>query len=250
MILRGREPEAGFLDHLEALRRRVLVAAGVFVVASVVSFIFVERISGALMLPFGGSAPDFVAIRPQEKLLTYLQLAAFSGAVVSIPVLIAQLAGFVRPGLTARELRPFRFAHLFAHILYIGGVCFSLLIIAPFAVRFFLRYAADDGVRPMWSIGEYVRLLRGIVVGITIVFQTPLVMVFLAAAGIVSIETFRGLRRHALVVAFLVGAFLTPPDVFTQVLVGVTLYLLFELSLFVARFFDGAEGDAKENGQT
>ena len=231
----SRTHEGGFLDHLEVLRRRILVVAAVFLVASVVAFLLIDRIFGLLVLPFRTDPPSFVAIKPQEKFITYLQLAAFCGALIAVPVLIAQLAGFIRPALTKEERRPFHLSHAFAHLLFLAGVAFSLFVIAPFAVRFFLSFAADDGVTPMWSIAEYARLLRGIVVGITLVFQTPLVMVFLTSVDIVSIDTFRRLRRHALVVAFLVGAFLTPPDVLTQILVGVTLYLLFELSLVLAR---------------
>lgn len=232
----------GFLDHLESLRRRLLVVLGCFVAATIAAFLLVDHVFGLLFLPFGRVPPELIAIRPQEVFVTYVQVAAFAGALVTVPILLLEVAGFVRPAFEGRERGAFEIIHAAAHLFYLSGVVFAVFVIAPFALRFFRSFGEQVEVEQLWSIGEYVRLLRRILIAIALVFQTPLVMILLTKTGVVETRTLRRYRKHALVAAFVCGAFLSPPDVFTQILVGGTLYGLFELSLILAGLLSPGTG--------
>jgi sec-independent protein translocase protein TatC len=232
----------GFLDHLESLRRRLFVVFGSFVAATVGTFLVVDHVFTLLFLPFERVAPELIAIRPQEVFVTYLQVAAFVGAVVSVPILLLEVIGFVRPALEPNERGPFEIIHATAQLFYFAGLFFSVFVVAPFALRFFRSFGESMDVAQLWSIGEYVKLLRRIVIAITVVFQTPLVMILVTKAGLIETRTLRRYRKHALIAAFVCGAFLSPPDVFTQILVGGTLYGLFELSLILAGLLSPGTG--------
>ncbi len=226
--------EGSFLDHLEVLRRKLLLTGLIFVVFSGTALGFAGEIIEVIRSAAGTTAPEFVYIKPQEKVITYFQMAAFVGAIATFPFLLAQLTTFIWPALNRGERRVVLASYLLMQLLFFGGVAFSGGIVAPFAVRFFATFAAGDDIAPVWSIGEYIKLVRGIVFGITLVFQTPLIMISLATSGVVPLDRLKKLRKVALVVSAIAGGVLTPPDVFTQLAVGTVLYALFELSLFVS----------------
>lgn len=225
-----------FLDHLEILRGKIIPVVLWFLLLSVFFFVFGEKLLSYLTAPLKELSVSLVYIKPQEKVISYLKAAFLAGFLVSFPLLVLQVASFVYPALTKGERSGFFLVVGSMLLFFAAGTVFAYLILLPFACTFFFSFAAGDGIQPVWSIGAYVSLASSLIVLIGAVFQLPLPLLFLVRAGFLEPKALKKYRKHAAVMAFLAAAFLTPPDIFTQAVVGTTLYLLFETTLLLARF--------------
>lgn len=227
--------EAGFLDHLEALRRSLLVAAGFFAAAAILSFLLSEPIVGFLRRPADEIGVPLYVLRPQEKFLTYLKISFSTALLATLPALLLLALRFVMPALTRSEKALLLPAAGIVLLLYLGGVAFAFCVVVPIALGFFASFRGADGIRQLWSFGEYVRILFSLVYAFCLVFQSPVLLLLLIRAGLLRIETLRRYRRHAILLILLLAAVVTPPDVLSQILVAVPLYLLYEGTILVAR---------------
>ncbi len=224
-----------FIDHLEILRYRIIAACIIFLLLTIVSFIFIDEITALLRSPVDPLEPDFVYIRPQEKFVTYLKAAVFSGLTASLPPAAVLFASFLYPALKKSERRSFIASVFMILILFAAGLLFAYFILLPFAMNFFVNFAKEDGVAPMWSIGEFYSVIISVLFGCALLFQAPTLLLFLMRIEVLQPKTLSRYRRHAVVLIFLIAAFLTPPDIFTQILVGVVLYLLYEMTIAAGR---------------
>jgi sec-independent protein translocase protein TatC len=224
-----------FIDHLEILRYRIIAALIVFLLLTIVSFIFVDEITALIRRPVDPLDLDFIYIRPQEKFVTYLKVAVFTGLTASLPPALILLSSFVFPALQQNERRSFIAAIFMIVLLFILGLLFAYFILLPFAMNFFVNFAKEDGVIPMWSIGEFYSVIITVLFGCALLFQAPTLLLFLMRIEVLQPKTLATYRRHAVVLIFLTAAFLTPPDIFTQILVGVVLYLLYEATVAAGR---------------
>ncbi|MFP4384526.1 MAG: twin-arginine translocase subunit TatC [Spirochaetia bacterium] len=239
--------DSSFIGHLEALRIRLLIVLGVFFAFSAAALVFVQDLFEFLLVPIKGIDIPLIYIKPQEKVLTYLRTGLFYGAAGALPFGTVILGGFVYPGLKRNE-RSVYFVSLFlALFFYIAGIVFAYVIILPFAVTFFGTFTSGDGIEPFWSMGAYFRISSSIILAMALVFQLPCVLLFLIRAGLVSPEGLAKYRKHAVIVILLTAAFLTPPDIFTQILVGAILYLLFEGTLAAGKIIIRRK-EKKNNG--
>lgn len=232
---KGQEKNIPFLDHIEELRRRILISVCFFLAASIVSFVFIDRIMIILQKPIEGHGIDLHYFKPHEKFFTYVKTAVFSGLAASVPFIFFQLFRFIAPALKHSRRKVF-FLSLFSMILlFFGGCYFSYSTIGPTAFKFFINFASDAEVAPVWGIGAYYDLLFKVVFLIGLAFELPVILLFLVAMDVISLRALARGRKIALLVAFVFGAVLTPPDLFTQLLVGATLYILYEATIITAR---------------
>ncbi len=221
------------IEHLEELRARLLAALGAFAVATVVAFLFVERILAVLIRPVG----RVVFLAPTEAFFVRLKVAALAGAFLSLPVVLYEIWRFVAVGLTARERRYTLSLLPFSLALFAAGAAFAFFAILPLGVRFLLSYRTETLV-PMISIGAYTSFATAFVLAFGLVFQLPIVILFLARLGLVTPATLAGGRRYALLAIVVLSAVLTPGgDVVSQLLMALPTYLLYEVSIWVARIF-------------
>lgn len=221
------------IEHLEELRARLLWAVASFAVATALSLLFVERILNLLIRPVG----QVVFLAPTEAFFVRLKVAALAGVFLSLPVVVYQIWRFVAVGLTRAERR-YTLSLLPASVLlFVGGAAFAFFAILPVGVRFLLGYRTETLV-PMISIGAYTSFATAFVLAFGLVFQLPIVILFLARLGIVTPATLAAGRRYALLGIVVASAILTPgTDVFSQLLMAVPTYLLYEASIWVARIF-------------
>ena len=231
----GHEKRMPFLDHLEELRKKLLVTLFFFLAATVAAFIFIEPIMTFLELPIDGYGLTLHYFKPHEKFFTYVKTAVFTGLVATVPFLIVQVGLFVSPALKSKEKRVFNLILFFLVLLFAGGCFFAYTAIAPTAFRFFIGFAAEDGVLPVWGIGAYYEVLFKVVFFIGLAFELPLILLFTVAVDILSVRALARGRKIALLVSFIFGAVLTPPDLFTQILVGSILYILYEVTILAAK---------------
>jgi sec-independent protein translocase protein TatC len=256
----SKEKEMSFLDHLEELRWHLMRAAlsvvvfaiGVFLARD---FVFNDIIFGpkqpdfffyravcALSNAIGlgdklcMSPPDFdiITVEFGEQFITHLKVSMVLGMAISMPYIFWEIWRFIKPGLLPIEKKSARGFVFISSGLFISGVLFGYYIIAPFAVSFLAGYQIE-GVRATSSLASYVSYLTMFTIPTGLVFQLPIVVYFLSKVGLITPEFMRTYRRHAFIIILIVAAAITPPDVVTQLLVGIPLYFLYEVSIFVSK---------------
>jgi sec-independent protein translocase protein TatC len=224
-----------FLDHLEDLRRKILSVLVFFCCATALLFIFSERALLFLQSPLKGLEVSLYYFKPYEKFLTYMKLSFWGGVALSAPLALLQAGLFVMPALRKNEIKYLVLAGAVVPVLFIAGAAFAYRIIAPLALRFFLSFGAGDNVLPLWGFGDYASFLFAMLLAAGLLFQAPLLLLLFIACGVVSVSAVARLRPWIILGIALAAALLTPPDVVSQILLGVPLYLLFELTLAIGR---------------
>ncbi|GHU21295.1 Sec-independent protein translocase protein TatC [Spirochaetia bacterium] len=224
-------------EHLEELRRRIIAVLAVFTVISVPAFVFSDYLATFLMAPVADLGVALYTFDPAEKFLAYLHLAMWTGAVVSAPFCLLQIGLFVWPALQGKERQWTVAALAVVPVLFIAGAAAAYRFLSPTVLRFFLGFSSGDGIQPLWGFKEYLAMLFALMLATGLLLQTPLLLLAAFVLGIVTPKTVARFRPHIIFLIFLAAALCTPPDVISQVALGVPLYLLFELTLFIGRFF-------------
>jgi len=244
-------------EHLGELRKRIIVSLIALAVTFVIAFNYSEDIFKLIMFPLKYSLDFsvtklFVRFVPQDKLhntkLVFLapaeafwmnlKVAFVAGFLFALPVIFYQIWLFISPGLLQKEKKyvlPFIF---FATSLFLFGAAFCFFIVLPFAIGFLLTYKVGDFLMPMLSVGQYVDFCLKFVLAFGIVFELPIVIIFLTKLGIVTPEMLARNRKFAILLAFIAGAILTPtPDAFNQTLMAVPIIVLYEIGIWISPFF-------------
>lgn len=226
--------------HLEELRKRLIISVLALMVTTVVSFIFYEQIIDLLLRPADAlttateGGPRLVFIEVTEMLAVTLKVSLVSGLVLAFPIILFQIVLFVAPGLTSKE-RTYLFISMpFVALGFATGVAFGYFILVPPAMDFLLTWGGDIAT-PMIRIGNYVDVMVRLLFWMGVVFETPVVMFVLAKLGIVTWRGFARWMRYWIVVAFILGALITPTfDPINQSLVAVPLIFLYGAGIGLA----------------
>ncbi len=225
------------VEHLEELRRRLLVAIASLAAATVLCWFFADPLLSLLIRPVtAASGRGVIFVGVTEAFFVRLKLALLAGVFLSLPVVLYQVWAFVAVGLTPSERRYALWLLPPALVLFVGGALFALVAIVPVGVRFLLSYQVPGVLEPMISVGAYVSFLTAFMLAFGAVFELPIVLIFLAKLGVVTPAQLAGGRRYALVAIVALAALLTPGgDVFSQLLMAVPAYLLYEASVWISR---------------
>jgi len=254
------EKEMGFLDHLEELRRRLFFSALAIFAGGITLFISKDWLFETVL--FGPRNPNFVSYRVwcwlsqtigagdalcvQEigyelinttmlgNFTTHLLVSAIGGFVVAFPVVFRQFWLFIRPALKNREANAARGIGVATSILFFFGVFFGYFVIAPLSLQFLGNYELAD-VQARISVMSYMKTVASIALAAGIIFQLPVVVYFLAKAGLVTADGLKSYRKHALVGILVVSAIITPPDLTSQILVSMPVLVLYEIGISIAR---------------
>ncbi len=225
-----------FFLHLEELRQRLLFSLCVFFAAFVVSFYFSHALLDFLIGPLRAFNQSQIYFQePYEAFLIHIQIAALAAFVISSPVLLTQMWVFIAPGLYEKEKKLFVPVIAASIALFLFGTWFAYQFAIPWGLYFLLSFQTES-LRPLLRIGPYFSFLIGMVLAFGVLFEFPVVIIGLVKLGIVNTRALAKSRRIIIVVLFIVAAILTPsPDPFSQVLLALPLFLLFEGSLWIAR---------------
>ncbi|MFO7965808.1 MAG: twin-arginine translocase subunit TatC [Desulfobacterales bacterium] len=228
-----------FTEHLEELRKRLIISFIAVGVGFAVSYGFKEDIFKMLTRPLiavMGEGDKLIFTGLPEAFFTYLKVALLSGLMLAAPVVIYQFWMFVAPGLYKNERRILLPIVLLSSIFFIGGSLFGYFIVFPFGFKFLLGFASET-IRPLPSMREYLGFSAKLLLAFGVVFELPLVLTFLARLGVVTVDTLKKNRKYAVLLFFIGSAILTPPDVVTQVMMSLPLMVLYEISIIGAKFF-------------
>jgi sec-independent protein translocase protein TatC len=220
------------LEHLVELRQRLIKAILALIITTLVSLLFTRRFLALLTAPMGDNLPQ--AISPTETIVIYFKVALIGGLVLAMPVIIYQLISFIVPGLLPHEKRYLLIIVPAASLLFASGIAFAYYVMLPAAIPFLLGFMGDI-IRQQWSIEKYISLVTGLLFWIGVIFETPLVIMFLAYLGVVSPSTLWKNFRYAIVIIAIIAAVATPtPDPINMALLMLPLVLLYLLSILLA----------------
>ncbi|MEK7777447.1 MAG: twin-arginine translocase subunit TatC [Chloroflexota bacterium] len=220
--------------HLEELRRRLFIAALAVAIGTVIAFVFHREVIQFLIRPATKTGTPLIFTELTEMLGVSMKVSLMGGLILALPVVAYELVMFVSPGLTLRERR---YVYLFLPgitIAFISGVAFGYFVLIPQGMGFLLTFNADIA-QPMPRIGNYIGLMLTLLFWMGVVFEIPIFMFVLARLRVVSYKRFARWRRFAIVLAFLLGAVITPTfDPVNQSLVAVPIVLLYEIGIWLA----------------
>ncbi len=252
--------EMSFLEHLEELRWHVIRSALAIVVFAVVAFIMKDFIFNVVILK--PRTPDFwtnrmlfklselvhtdalkinqvplqlISIKIAGQFSMHIMTAIIAGVIVASPVVFYEFWRFIRPALYENEQKHARGAVFYTSILFILGILFGYYLIVPLSINFLGTYNVSSEVANQINLKSYIGSVVSIVVASGVVFLLPIFSYFLSKVGILTPQFMKTYRRHAYVVMLLVSAIITPPDIFSQILVCVPLVFLYEIGILISR---------------
>ena len=244
--------EGTLLSHLVELRTRLLKMSAAIVVVFIALLPFSRRIFSLVSEPLRDVLPGnaMIATQVASPLLTPFKLTFFTALFVAMPVVLYQVWAFVAPGLYRKEKR-FAIPLLASSILlFYLGIAFAYFVVFPLMFGFFTSIA-PEGVEVQTDIAQFLDFVTTIVFAFGLAFEVPIATVLIVWTGLVSLEKLSRARPYVFLGAFVGGMFLTPPDVFSQTLLAVPVYILYELGIVMARVFavrEEPEPGAEPNG--
>jgi sec-independent protein translocase protein TatC len=246
--------EMGFFDHLEELRWRIIKALIGVVLGMVLCWIFIDPLVNEVLLRpvveinrnlAPGQQPiKLQNLKPFGQVFLYMEVAIAGGIILSVPNLLYQLWAFIAPGLLPHERRYIRAIVAFSSLCFLSGIAFAYFVIIPSAMSFFAGFGTPE-IENDIAIGEYMSFIISVMLAAGVVFELPMVSWFLSRLGILTPAFMRKYRRHAIVIIFVLAAVLTPgTDPVSQILLGVPLIILYEISIWVSGWAARSRGRA------
>jgi sec-independent protein translocase protein TatC len=263
-----------FLDHLEALRWLLLkivvaVTIGAIAVFSFRDWVFDHIIFSPLQPEFltytafcdlthylNTLAPglidatagcfeevklNVIAPKMTTQFMTAILVSVIGGVILTFPFIMYQIWSFLRPALYKTEQKNARGLVFWTSILFISGILFGYFLIAPLSINFLGNFTVSKSIQNLPSLSSFMGILASTTLASGVVFELPILVYFLSKAGLLTPEFMRKYRKHSFVVTLLLSAIITPPDVFSQVLVSIPIVILYEFSIFISRFVQKAK---------
>ena len=249
----------GFLDHIEALRWHIIRSALVIVVAAIAVFIKIEWIFDRIIL--GPTHNDFISYKwfcalgrffhydsfclgeikmelqntaVTGQFMMGMSISMMLGFICSFPYVLWEFWRFVKPALKPSEVRYARGGVFWCSLLFFTGVLFAYYIVAPYTINFFGGYQLSPTIKNIITIDNYYDIMSNLLLYLGLVFELPIIVYFLSRIGILTPKFMKEKRKYAILILFIISEVITPPDLFSCLLVFIPLYILYELSVFIS----------------
>jgi sec-independent protein translocase protein TatC len=252
--------EMSFIGHLEELRWHVIRAAGSILVFAIIAFAYIKEIYHYVII--APAKPEFwtyrmlcqlaekveydelcikalnfklQAIGVGDQFTMSMTSSVIVGLIFAFPYAFWEIWRFIKPGLKASERKSARGAVFYVTFLFLSGVLFGYFIVTPLAVNFLANFTLDESIINEFSIASYISLVATLTLACGVAFQLPVVVFVLSKVGVLTPAFMREYRKHSMIVILIVAAVITPsPDIYSQILVAIPLFLLYEISIFVS----------------
>jgi len=252
--------EMTFLEHLEELRWHIIRALGSIVVFAILAWVYREWIYGSIIL--GPSKPEFWTYRMLCKLgdaigaeglcvdsinfklqnievggqfRMALMTAGIVGLLFAFPYAFWEIWRFIKPGLKYSERKAARGAVFFVTVLFFSGVMFGYYVVTPLVINFLANFTLDESIVNEFNIKSYISTIATLTLACGVAFQLPIVVFVLSKVGLITPKFMREYRRHSVIVILIIAAIITPsPDIFSQVIVALPLFVLYEVGIFIS----------------
>ena len=255
-----KETEMSFLDHLEELRWHIVRSAGAIMVFAIIAFVMKSFIFDVVIL--APRTPEFwtnqmftkfgdligseavkinqVALKMQSikiagQFSAHIMISIIAGFIIASPVVFYEFWRFIKPALYDKERKHASGAVFFTTILFLMGILFGYFLIVPLSVHFLGTYQASSEVENAINLGSYVGSVTTISLATGVVFLLPIFSYFLSKVGLLTPQFMKTYRKHAYVIMLLLSAVITPPDIYSQVLVCFPLVFLYEIGIMISR---------------
>jgi sec-independent protein translocase protein TatC len=251
--------EMSFLQHLEELRWHLIRSFSAIIILAVVAFIYKDIIfDGILIAP---KSPNFwtnrmfahfaeimhspslrindkpfelISIAMSGQFSTHIWISVMSGLILAFPYIIYEFWKFISPALYEKERRYAKYAVFAISALFFLGVLFGYYLIVPLSIHFLGSYQISESVKNTINLTSYFSTIASVTLASGLIFELPVIVFFLSKIGLVSPKFLRTYRRHAIIVILIVAAIITPPDIFSQILVTIPLIILYEVSILIS----------------
>jgi sec-independent protein translocase protein TatC len=254
------EAEMSFLEHLEELRWHIIRSVSFVIVFAVVAFIMKDFIFDTII--FKPKTPEFwtnrmlaklgelvgtdvlkinqnplklIALKMSDQFMLHFMVAIVVGLIISSPFIFYEIWRFIKPALYDKEKKHASGAVFFTSLLFILGILFGYFLIVPLSIDFLTTYSVSSEVENQINMRSYISTVTSITFASGIIFLLPIFSYFLSKVGILTPQFMKTYRRHSYVIMFLLAAIITPPDVFSQVMVAIPLLFLYEISIFISK---------------
>ncbi|MBL0107207.1 MAG: twin-arginine translocase subunit TatC [Ignavibacteria bacterium] len=232
------ESEMTFLEHLEELRWRIIKSAAGIIIGGIIAGIFINYImDDILLLPATRTIPPLKLqnIKPFGQFSLYMEVIIFGGALLSFPNILFQFWKFIEPALKPTERKYISSIVFFSTFCFLAGVVFAYFVLLPTALSFFSTFGSS-AIENIIAIDEYFSFIISTMLAAGLVFELPMVSFFLSKIGILKPEFMRKYRKHSIILILLIAGILTPsPDVTSQLLLAVPLFILYEISIVICK---------------
>jgi len=252
--------EMTFWDHLEVLRGSIIRSVIAIVAVSIIAFIFKKILFDQIILApknndfityrilcklgkmlstdsfcFDTSSINLININLAGQFMAHMMISLIAGLIVASPYVVWEFWRFIKPGLTAHERKNTRGAVLIISMLFFTGVLFSYFLVVPLMINFLGNYQVSEAVVNQISLTSYTGSVTTMTLIMGLIFEFPIVVIFLTKIGIVSPSLLKKYRKHTFVIILITSGLITPsPDVFSQLVVALPLYALYEISLSIS----------------
>ncbi|MEA3495142.1 MAG: twin-arginine translocase subunit TatC [Bacteroidota bacterium] len=251
--------EMSFFDHLEALRWHILRSVVVVIIFAIVAFIFKSFVFDSVILApkesyfptnrfFCHFAEKFnkdilcinqnplklINIKITGQFVIHITISLIAGLIIAFPYIIFELWKFIKPALFKNERKTARFSIFMISLLFFMGVLLGYYLIVPISLNFLSNYIVSSAIENTINLRSYITTLSSICFASGIIFELPVITYFLSKLGLVTPDVMKKFRRHAIVVILILSSILTPPDMVSQFLIAIPLFLLYEISIKIS----------------
>jgi sec-independent protein translocase protein TatC len=258
-MVKKKDDEMSFLDHLEELRWRLIRSVLAIVIGAIVAFVFKDIIFGQVIL--APRTPEFwtnrvfcqlsnyfdvpslcintnpleiISVKMAGQFNMHILVSLVVGLIVAFPYVFYEFWSFIAPALKSKERKHANGAIFFSSFLFLLGVVFGFFMIVPLTVHFLGSYSVSADVTNKINLISYVSTITSVVFASGVVFELPVIIFFLTKIGIVTPDFLKKYRKHSIVAIFILSAIITPPDIFSQTLVAIPLLILYEVSILIS----------------
>ena len=229
------EKDMTLVEHIVELRKRLTIVVVFFVLSLIISFFLAQPLIQYLQYTEEAKNLTLNAFKITDPLMIFMQVTMILALIFTSPVIMYQFWAFISPGLLDKERRATLSYIPFSILLFLSGIAFSYLVLFPYVIGFMLNISDNMDIQQTIGVNEYFQFLFQITLPFGLIFQLPVVMLFLTRLGIITPMLMTKYRKYSYLALVIIAAFITPPDIVSHMIVTLPLIVLYEFSVVIAK---------------